>query len=304
LTAFCVDEFNISERITLNLKTNCTTLTLENALPASSGNCPGGASNRYLRGTTVQLQTNGVDSDHLFYGWNADTGDASQDQTAWVIMDKDRHAAVSIHHRDWQEKVRDGFSSLGQRLVAAVVTIAMGVMLSELLVARVAAVGLNLAAAGLRAAGAGGAAADAIDKAGTVIQAQVDLAQLAATCLNEWANGSGTILTLAPTTSTTSTTLGAGAGLGQNASAQQIFDAAKADLKTRIAESTGYAGAVSIGSLLGDTGTFVNVVGGFSQNLSLYSQDAKTAWSSYSSSMDACMAKGIDKYAKETYTGY
>jgi hypothetical protein len=179
----------------------------------------------------------------------------------------------------------------------------MGVTLAELFVVKVAAIGLKLAAAGLRAAGAGGAAADAIDKAGTVIQAQVDLAELATTCLNEWANGSGTILTLAPTTSTTPT-LGAGAGLGQNASAQQIFDAAKADLKTRIAQSTGYAGAVPIGSLLGDTGTFVNVVGGFSQNLSLYSQDAKTAWSSYASSMDACMAKGVAQYVKDTYTGY
>ena len=296
---------NISGRITLNLKINCTTLTLENALPASSGNCPGGASNRYLRGTTVQLQADGIDSDNLFEGWNGHTVDASQDQTAWVIMDKDRHAVVNIHHRDTAEKIRDGFSSLGQRLVAAVATVATGVTLAELLVAKVAAVGLKLAAAGLRAVGAGGAVADAIDKAGTVIQAQLDLLGLASKCLGDWANGSGAsdVLTLPPASSTPSTS-GTGTALSKDATPTQIFEAQKAYLAEMIADKTGFAGAVPIGSLLGDTGTFVNVVGKFGQNLSLYSQDAKTAWSSYSSSMDACMAKGVDKYAKDTYTGY
>ena len=294
---------NVSGPNALNLTINCTTLTLENVAATTPGNCPGGASNRYLRGTTVQLQADGIDSDHLFEGWYSNTVDASQDQTAWVIMDHDRHAVVGISTRSTAEKIRDGFSSLGQRMLAAVITISTGVSLAELWVAKVAAIGLKLGAAGLRAAGAGGAIADAIDKAGTVVQAQVDLAMLASTCLSNWANGSGQILTLAPSTATTPT-LGAGAGLPPNATAQQIFDAAKADLQTRIAAKTGYAGAVPIGAVLGDTGTFINVVGGFSQNLSLYSGDAKTAWSSYASSMNACMAKGVDQYVKDTYTGY
>ncbi|MDY7542536.1 hypothetical protein [Cryobacterium sp. 5B3] len=291
---------NVSGPNTLDLTIICYTISGKDLSATTPGNCPGGAGNRYKRGTTVQLQAEDIEGNR-FDGW--DYADASRDQTAWVIMDRDRYVEAKIHRYSTREKVGNWFSSISQRMLAAVITVATGVSLAQLMVAKVAAVGLKLAAAGLRAAGAGGAVADAIDKAGTVIQAQVDLAMLATKCLNDWANGKGEILTL-PSSNSATPTLGAGAGLGPNATAEDIFNAAKADLQTRIAAKTGYSGAVPIGAVTSDVGTFMNVVGSFGENLSLYGSDAKTNWSSYEASMKACMAEGVDSYVKDTYTGY
>ncbi|MDY7526471.1 MULTISPECIES: hypothetical protein [unclassified Cryobacterium] len=291
---------NVSGPNTLDLTIICYTISGKDLSATTPGNCPGGAGNRYTRGTTVQLQAEDIEGNR-FDGW--DYADASRDQTAWVIMDRDRYVEAKIHRYSTREKVGNWFSSISQRMLAAVITVATGVSLAQLMVAKVAAVGLKLAAAGLRAAGAGGAVADAIDKAGTVIQAQVDLAMLATKCLNDWANGKGEILTL-PSSNSATPTLGAGAGLGPNATAEDIFNAAKADLQTRIAAKTGYSGAVPIGAVTSDVGTFMNVVGSFGENLSMYGSDAKTNWSSYEASMKACMAEGVDSYVKDTYTGY
>ncbi|MEB0014650.1 hypothetical protein QN416_23930, partial [Glaciimonas sp. Cout2] len=115
---------NVSGPNTLDLTIICYTISGKDLSATTPGNCPGGAGNRYTRGTTVQLQAEDIEGNR-FDGW--DYADASRDQTAWVIMDRDRYVEAKIHRYSTREKGGNWFSSISQRMLAAVITVATGV---------------------------------------------------------------------------------------------------------------------------------------------------------------------------------
>ncbi len=267
----------------VDLQVVCFTLSVYDASITTPGNCPGGAANRFLRGSTVQLQAGSADR---FDGWNG--VDAQQGETGWVVMAADRSVSADLHNYKWYEKVGNALSSVAERAVAAVVTVATGLLLSETFIAKATGWALTGTAALLRDVGVKGAAIDALDTAGGVISAQFDVVNLLSNCLGSIASGGDTPLLTVPAGS---------AATPSGGSADDVVAAAKAQLADQLSKA-GLNAQVALGR--GNIGAMVNI---FGSGPSAYSADAASSWSAYGSSLGACTQRGVDQYVATTYGG-
>jgi hypothetical protein len=276
-----------------NLQTVCFTLSVGDASITTAGNCPGGASNRFMRGAQVELQAEGADR---FDGWEG--VDAQEGQTAWVIMDADRYVEADIHNYSDLEKVGNVLSSVAGRVIAAVMTVATGVMLANAFIVKAAGWALKGVAVGLRAVGAGGAVADGFDKGSQVIAAQFDALSLLSTCLNKFAHGESVLdsVSLTPGAVTVS----------KDSSPAELMAAMKAQLANDVVGTGGapiqLPGSAVFGKLAGDeAAVFVNA---FLSNPSMYTGNARDQWNGFGDAMTSCVEVGAKKYLATTYSGY
>jgi hypothetical protein len=267
----------------VDLKVVCFTLDVGDASITTPGNCPGGASNRFLRGSQVQLQAEEADR---FDGWN--NVDAQQGETAWVIMSANRYVEADIYNYSWYEEIGNALSSVAQRLIAAVVTVATGALLAEAFLVKAAGWALTGTAAILHAAGVNGAAVDGIESAGRIVAAQFDAVSLLASCMTSTATGGGTPILTVPSSTTVAPT---GGGI------DETIERAKAQLGQQLG-AAGINASIPLGSLLGDNGDMIDL---FGSGLSGYSANAASSWQSYGSSISECTQRGVQDYAKNTF---
>jgi hypothetical protein len=268
----------------VDLQVICFTLNVYAASITTAGTCPGGAPNRFLRGTQVQVQ---ADESDRFDGWSGI--DAEQGESAWVIMDADRSVGADLHFDSWYDKAGNALSSVAQRAVAAVVTVGTGLLLSQAYLVKASGWALTGTAAILRAVGVNGSVVDGIDKAGSVVIAQFDALSLLATCMSGGATGNGAALLTVPAN---------GTPVPAGSSADDTVAAAKAQLAQQLS-AAGVAGTVSLGSILGKPGAVINI---FGSGLGGYSADASTSWSSFGDSVGSCMQRGAEHYVNTTYS--
>lgn len=265
----------------VDLQVICFTLNVYDASISTTGNCPGGGANRFLRGTQVQVQAGESDR---FDGW--DGVDAEQGESAWVIMDRDRSVSADLHFYKWYEKAGNALSSVAQRAAASIVTYGTGLVLSQAYLVKATAWALSGTASLLRAVGVNGAFVDAVDSAGKIVFAQLDAISLLAQCMSGAATGDGAALLTIPANGTT---------VPPGGSADAAVAAAKAQLAQQLS-AAGVNGAVSIPG--GKAGAYVNL---FGSGLGGYTADASSSWGNYGSSIGSCMQRGAENYVNETY---
>ena len=267
----------------VDLQVMCFTLTAYDASIKTPSNCPGGAGNRFLRGTQVQLQAGEADR---FDGWYGI--DAEQGESAWVIMGTDRTVSADLHNNSVWEKMSNAISSVAQRAASAIVTVGTGLILSQAYLVKSTAWVLTGTASILRAAGISGSFVDGIDKAGKVVFAQFDALSLLATCMSGAATGDGAALLTVPAS---------GTAVPSGTSADDVVAQAKAQLAQQLS-SAGVSGTLPLGSILGKAGSVINV---FGSGLAGYSADASSSWGTYGSSIGSCMQRGAEHYVETTY---
>ena len=267
----------------VDLQVICFTLSINDASISTPGNCPGGAANRFLRGSQVRVE---ADESDRFDGW---TGiDASQGEYAWLIMDTNRSVYADLHFDSIWDQVSNALSSVAQRVVAATVSIATGMLLAGTFMVKASGWVLNGTAMVLRAAGVNGAAVDGIDRAGSVIVTQFDVLSLLGNCMSSVAaGGSGMILTVPP----------GSAPVPSGGNVDETIAAAKSQLSQQLA-SAGINSNLPLGKLMGNFGTVINV---FGSGISAYSADAASSWSSYGSNLGNCAQTGMQTAIETEY---
>jgi hypothetical protein len=274
----------ITGSTTVDLQVVCFTLGTYDSSITTPGNCPGGASNRFLRGSQVQVQ---ADSSDRFDGWGGSV-DAQQGETGWVIMDADREVSADLHNYSTWDKIGNAVSSVAERAVGAVATFATGFVLSQAYLVKATGWVLVATASILNAVGVKGAAVDAIDKAGQVVGAQFDVLSLLSSCISGGAPGGDAPLLTVPA---------GGVAAPDGGSADDVVAQAKAQLADQLAKE-----GINVPIPLG-AGTAGKLINAFGSAPSAYSADAASAWSSYGSSITACTQRGVDTYVATTYGG-
>ena len=274
---------NVSGPNRMDLKVICYTLDVNDASITTPGNCPGGASNRFVRGSQVQLQAEEADR---FDGWI--NVDAQQGETAWVIMDQNRYVEGDIYNYSWYEEIGNALSSVAQRALAAIVTVATGIVLAEAYLVRAAGWVLQGTIIVLHAAGVNGSVVDALEDVSNVLEAQFDVMNLLADCVTGAATGGSPPLLDVPVPTGSSPMPSGGS------SAQAQFDIAKATLQQQLND----AGISSLpgASLLGDAGDMINIFGSGS-----YTGAAGASWSSFGSSIADCTQAGVQHYVDTSF---
>ena len=277
----------VSGPTAMSLKVTCFTLTTDDADIATPGNCPGGAANRFLRGTVVEL-----DADYSggrFDGWNNVDGQYSE--TGYVLMTADRFASADIHHYSTWEKIGNALSSVAQRVVSVAFTAATGVILGELYLVKAVATVASGVSMGLRALGVSGAALDGIDQGVSIINAQLTMVSQLSTCTANFVSGGSPVLTVAQPSPT--------ALMNAGTSFDAITAAGKQTLQDALNAKSG-AKTTNLGNSLGTAGNVINALG---SNLAGYSADAANSWSQGYSQVSSCMQAGASAWATTTSGG-
>ncbi|MET1005861.1 MAG: hypothetical protein ABWX96_09945, partial [Propionibacteriaceae bacterium] len=176
-----------SAGLPLRLKVRCQTVNLSDAWFVTPSNCPGGGSNRFLRGAVVQMQTD-IDDLETFNGW---TGAAqTSDFTAWVVASEDRSVAAHIDRPSEGVRFVNTMTNAVQRGLSLAVTLLTEALLSKLAIVQGISLALKGVTTALHAVGVEGKVLDALDKGAEIIDKQVEMIKLMSTCMQKWSSGS------------------------------------------------------------------------------------------------------------------
>ncbi|GAB2467658.1 hypothetical protein HD599_000442 [Conyzicola lurida] len=284
---FVVDGAGNSAAATLDIAVNCVTVNTGDRTRAETpANCPGGGSNRYLKGTVIQFNGD-VRDDEGLEGW---TGvDEQNGVTAWVMAETDRWVEVDIDYPSFWEKVGNAFSNLAGRIVSVAVTIATGIVLAKAMLVKMASSALKGIGAIVMIAGGGDGMLNAMTKFDNGVSAMINSAQLLSTCLNTSARGPGNLTDLP------SGALGSVGVVAVNGG----ISATNAGL-AKYGELASKTQGMS--SALGDAATVLSygrtLVDGFGSNVNMYSRDATEVWTTMGNDLGGCMSSGLESNFK------
>ncbi|TFD56954.1 hypothetical protein E3T43_08450 [Cryobacterium sp. Hh7] len=273
MPTFTVDPQGESKAAILDLYVNCVTVAVgDRTSRVTEPNCPGGAGDRYLKGTVVQLAGD-VHDDEGIYGWYG--SDEWNGTTAWVIAEEDRSVAISIDSPSSTEKFVNTMSGLAQRIVAAAVIVATGLVLAKMLLLKITTMALKGVGELVSIAGGGDDMKRAMNRLDNTVNAVMSTVGLFSTCVSQGARGKGTLTQ--PPSGAASTGVAAASGA---------------------AAVTGrYAGGATGGGakVILTARTAVDL---FGSNTSLYSKDAAQAWTSMGTGLGGCMKSGLQENAE------
>ncbi|MCU1543447.1 MAG: hypothetical protein JWM50_1312 [Microbacteriaceae bacterium] len=278
---FTVDAQGRSAPATLDLAANCVTVNVgDRTSRKTPANCPGGASNRFLKGTVVQFHGD-VHDDEGLDGWNG--ADEQQGVTAWVVAETDRHVEVDIDYPSIWEKIGNAFSNLAARIVAAAVVVATGIALGKAMLLKMVSAGLKGIGTLVSIAGGGDGMLNAMTKFDNGVTAVLGSATLLGTCLSTSARGSGNLTDLPSGTLTPNGVTAVNGGIA----------ATNAGL-TKFGEVVGTKqGGALVGSLATAAGAARGVVDVFGSNVNLYTRPAAQVWTTMGNDLGGCMESGM-----------
>ncbi|WP_105034090.1 Ig-like domain repeat protein [Cryobacterium aureum] len=284
MPTLAVDARGISAPTTLNLRVNCVSVDVGDRTTRNTpANCPGGAANRYIKGTVVQF-TGEVHDDEGLDGWNG--VDEQNGVTAWVIAETDRYAAVDIDYPSVWDKISNGLSGLAQRIVSAAVIVATGIVLAKMMLAKMVTAALKSVGTIVAISGGGDGMLNAMTKVDNAVTAVMNTVELFSKCINTSAAGTGTLTALPSSTLTEPGANGVNDAISNTESA---FDELADNLNGN-GRSVGGTAAQVISSGRG-------LVDLFGSNTSLYGRDAGQAWTSMGTSLGGCMLTGLEDNA-------
>ncbi|TFD63566.1 Ig-like domain-containing protein [Cryobacterium ruanii] len=263
----------------LALKQVCHTVSVgENVSLTTVANCPGGASNRYLRGTVVQVQFSPTESGDFLKWTNVAQ---SKGTTAWVIASEDRSPSVDIARISNEEMAFNVVSNLAQRGLTYLVTFATGVLMAELVVVQGIALALQGVSTGLHALGVEGKVLDGFDEGVAIITSQIAMVSMLSTCMQSWSSGAG--IAELPIDDEL---VADGADMATGAITDQISDRLESALK-----NSGRSGAASMMGVIGQGQDMANI---FGSNLNMLTRGAAVGWNSIADDVGGCMVKGME----------
>ena len=281
---FEVDARGVSAPATLNLQINCVSVDVgDRTTRDTPANCPGGAANRYIKGTIVQF-TGEVHDDEGLDGWNG--VDEQMGVTAWVSAETDRYVEVDIDYPSVWDKISNGLSGLAQRIVSAAVIVATGIVLAKMMLAKMTTAALKSVGTLVAIAGGGDGMLNAMTKADNAVTAVINTVELFSSCINTSAKGTGTLTALPSSTLTAPGVDGANTAISTAESGlEELADNLDANGRT---PGGAAAQVLSSGRSLVDL---------FGSNTSLYGRDAAQAWTSMGTSLGGCMLTGLEENA-------
>jgi len=281
LPKIVIDAHGVStpSSVRINFGVRCQTLSVgANIALTTPANCPGTrADNRYIRGTAVQVDAALGENDE-FRGWSG--VQKSDGTTAWVVLSEDRSVGADIHTVGDAEFAGNLISNGAQRLLGYVVTAATGVIMAELLVVQGVMLAVRGAAAGLAAAGIKGSVIDAITSGLDVVEAQLEMVTLLATCLSSWSSGTDTPLTDIPVDSR----LAQGINMTSDQITEKLVETMEKQLEKR--------GNKTAGGMIGAVGQGRALTDAFLTNLDAYTRPAAEGWSNMTGEVSSCMVAG------------
>lgn len=271
-----------ARRNVLTVRVRCYAVQAHNATVTTRGNCAGDP-NRYKVGTAVMLDAFTADK---YNGWTgADRTDGRY--AGVVVIDADRVVTAHTSDNSYWEDLGNMMSSVAQRALGAVLTLLSGELLGGFYLGEVLGRALDGVSQLLDAVGLDGAVSNAIARAGRIVTAQFDAANLLASCFSQ-AGGSGS-LNLVPS-------VGESTSVPAGGSIDDLIAEGQGQLTDRLDDKGLPAGdlAEGIGNvlLLGDA---------FGTNLASYFTDARDSWSGYPGRIGSCLEEGVGDYVENTF---
>ena len=263
----------------LQLRSICYSVaTTDSVSFTTPGNCPGGASNRFLRGSVVQIELE-LQQGSEFRGWR----DVAQSRgtTAWVIVSEDRAPWADIHRPSDLEILGNVASNLAQRALSAIVTAATGVLLAEMYVVQGVALAMQGVSTALHAMGVEGRVLDGFDEGVAIITSQIEMVSMLSTCMQSWSSGDG--IAELPIDDEF---LADGADMATGEITDQISDRLESALK-----NSGRSGAASMMGAIGHGQDMANI---FGSNLNMLGRGASVGWNSIADDVGGCMVNGME----------
>jgi hypothetical protein len=177
-------------------------------------------------------------------------------------------------------------ADVAQRIVSVGVTIGTGLVMAETFVIQVVSLAMTGVSSALHAFGVSGAVLDKFDHGIDVINAQMEMMGLVASCMGSWAHGS----------SITAIPGNAQAAGATDMAVGEITDRVQGRLEQAMEDNNDKDAADAMGYI----GNMRDIVDGFASNPDMYQQDARGAWSGMASSVGSCMSDGLESYGRIT----
>jgi hypothetical protein len=261
----------------LQLKVICYTVTVGDRVSLTSpGNCPGGANNRFVKGSVAQVKVS-PNEGTTFRSWK----DVAQSKgsSAWVIMSEDRAPWADISTPGNLEMTVNVASNLAQRGLSLLVTFGTGVLMAEMYIVQGLALGLQGVSTALHAMGVEGKVLDGFDEGVAIISSQIQMVSMLSNCMKSWSSGAA--LTELPIDERLAD--------GANLTADQITDRLEESLETALT-NRGFTGAAA---MTGGIGQARDVVDIFGSNLNMLGRGAAVGWNNLADEVGGCMVDGM-----------
>ncbi|WP_105035245.1 hypothetical protein [Cryobacterium aureum] len=263
----------------LQLRSICYSVaTTDSVSFTTPGNCPGGASNRFLRGSVVQIELE-LQQGSEFRGWR----DVAQSRgtTAWVIVSEDRAPWADIYRPSDLEILGNVASNLAQRALSAIVSLVTGVLLAEMYVVQVMALAMQGVSTALHAMGVEGRVLDGFDEGVGIITSQIQMVSMLSTCMQSWSSGDG--IAELPIDDDF---LADGADMASGEITDQISERLENALR-----NSGRSGAASMMGAIGHGQDMANI---FGSNMDMLGRGAAVGWNSIADDVGGCMVNGME----------